>query len=307
MAGAALSGAAAVHLYRTPGPASEARVVLLPRVGGTPGLAQVLARTGLIDRTWVFEAAATVTAARGGLHGGEKRFPARASLAQILDVLRNGKVVEHKVTFAEGLSAAQISRILAQDAGLDGELVMPDEGSVLPETYLYERPATVASVLRRASQAGEVALRDAWDERAAGLPLRSAREALILASIVERETHLAAERPMVAAVFVNRLRAGMRLQADPTTAYGAGGGLGRLDRLLAKDDLERDDPYNTYVIGGLPAGPICSPGRASVLAVLHPAQTDALYFVANGSGGHSFAATLEEHAKNVSRYRRLPR
>jgi len=301
-----LAGAAAVHVYEAPGPLATPQAVLVPRVGSVR-LAQALAEAGVISWPWGLRAAAAVTAAAGSLHGGELVFPAHGSLAQVLDVLRTGHRVQHKITFAEGLTAAQISRVLASDAALEGDVDVPAEGAVMPETYLFERPASVAGLLARAEQERSVMLAQAWAGRAAGLPLQSAAEAVVLASLVERETHLAAERPMVAAVFLNRLRVGMRLQSDPSTVYGASGGLGRLERPLGRDDLERADLYNTYSVSGLPAGPICSPGRAALVAVLHPAETDALYFVADGRGGHLFAATLAAHERNVARYRQLAR
>jgi UPF0755 protein len=219
--------------------------------------------------------------------------------------LRFGRPVQHRLTIAEGLSAAQIAALLAREEALTGDMAVPREGSVLPETYAFERGASRDSVLHRAAAAMRMKLAILWDAREAGLPMASAREAVVLASIVERETAQKAERPIVARVFLNRLQAGMRLQADPTAAYGASGGLGVMDRKLDRDDLERKDGYNTYVIMGLPAAPICSPGLASIAAVLHPARSDALYFVADGKGGHAFANRLDDHERNVARFRSL--
>ena len=182
---------------------------------------------------------------------------------------------------------------------------MPREGGVLPQTYDYEWGRTRRGAMRRMEAAMTTALERAWVARAPGLGLRSPHEMLVLASMVERETGVASERPLVARVFLNRLAAGMRLQSDPTVAYAANGGNGPLDRPLTRSDLAFDNPYNTYVVAGLPPAPICSPGIAALMAVAHPALSDALYFVANGSGGHAFAATLEEHVRNVERYRRL--
>ncbi len=174
---------------------------------------------------------------------------------------------------------------------------------MLPETYIYEYGASRESLLDRAHVALERALREEWAARAPDLPLASAQEALILASIVERETARTDERPHIAAVFLNRLRLGMKLQSDPTVIYGASGGTGSLDRPLSRADLDRDDPFNTYRIRGLPPSPICNPGLASLHAVLEPALSDDLYFVADGSGGHAFSRTLEEHGRNVARWR----
>jgi UPF0755 protein len=193
---------------------------------------------------------------------------------------------------------------MAADAAA-GPITLPAEGSVLPQTYAYERGMTRTSILNRAQAAMDKELTNAWAARAPNLPLTSPRDLLILASIVERETAKAEERPHVAAVYLNRLRLGMKLQADPTVAYGVSGGSGVLDHKLNRADLDRDDPYNTYKRTGLPPGPICSPGMASLKAVSRPMINDDLYFVANGSGGHAFARTEEAHLRNVARWRGL--
>jgi UPF0755 protein len=295
------------RMYREPGPLAEPRDVVVPR-GGLANVGQALAAAGVIREAWIFQADAAATFAEGPIHAGELHFPAGASLETVLDVLRHGKPVQHRVTFAEGLEAAQIAQALARQGGLlEGDLEVPDEGSVLPETYVFGRNDSFESVLDRARSAMRRAVAEAWRQRDPGLALHSPADAVILASIVEHEARLPAERPMIARVFLNRLAAGMRLQADPTAAYGAEGGLGVLARPLDRDDLERIDPYNTYVVSGLPAGPICSPGLASLQAVLHPAAGDALYFVADGTGGHVFSASLRAHSANVARYRDLSR
>lgn len=292
-----------VRLYRGEGPLIEARDIVVPH-GGLSAVGDSLEAAGVVRSGSVFRVAALASFAEGPIHAGELRFSARASLANVLDVLRHGKPVQHRLTIAEGLSAAQIAQLLArQGALLEGDLVVPDEGALLPETYGFERGTTVAALDARARLAMRRALAAEWSGRDPGLPLRSANDALILASIVEHEARLPVERPMIARVFLNRLAAGMRLQADPTTAYGVEGGLGYLAKPLDRDDLARVDLYNTYVVAGLPVGPICSPGLASLKAVLHPAAGDALYFVADGTGGHVFSATLTQHAANVARYR----
>jgi UPF0755 protein len=211
--------------------------------------------------------------------------------------------VQHHLTIPEGLTAPRIIALLAHADALTGPDVPIAEGSLLPQTYSYVWGTPRAAIAARAAAAQDRALEQAWAHRAPDLPLATPREALILASIVERETALPAERPLVAAVFLNRLRDGMRLQSDPTVVYAASGGMGTLDHALTRADLDAVDAYNTYRFGGLPPGPICSPGLASLQAVLHPADSDALYFVADGTGGHAFARTLAEHNRNVQHAR----
>jgi UPF0755 protein len=296
-------GLVGLRTYRAPGPMAGARDVVIPH-GGLEAVAGAVSSAGVVADPWVFRMAALASFLEGPIHAAELRFPAHASLAIVLDVLRHGKPVQHRVTIAEGLEAAQIAQLFARQGDLlDGDLAVGAEGAFLPETYSFERGTSFAVLAARATHAMARELASAWRSRAAGLPLRSAADALVLASIVEHEAKLPAERPMIARVFLNRIAAGMRLQADPTAAYGASGGLGVLGRKLDRDDLARDDPYNTYVVSGLPAGPICSPGSASLAAVLHPAAGDALYFVADGTGGHVFAASLGQHSANVARYR----
>jgi UPF0755 protein len=213
--------------------------------------------------------------------------------------------VQHRLTIPEGLTSAEIAALVAAADALAGDPPVPPEGAILPQTYDYERGTTREVLLARAHAALVRALDRAWSERDPALPFSSPEQALTLASIVEKETAQPEERPRVAAVFLNRLRLGMKLQSDPTVVYGASGGMGALDRKLSRADLERDDTYNTYRNAGLPPGPICNPGIASILAVTRPARTNDLYFVADGSGGHAFAATLPEHLRNVARYRAL--
>jgi len=290
-----------------PGPLPAARNAVVPR-GSVPEVAEALTAEGLIapdlgDSAWRFRLGVYVTRKAGELRAGEFAFPAHASLRTVLAVLRTAQPVRHKVTIPEGLTAPQIVALLARAEALSGPDLPLTEGSVLPQTYDYTLGTPRGAVLARAQAALDRALAQAWAARAPDLPLATPRDALILASIVERETALPAERPMVAAVFLNRLRAGMKLQSDPTTAYAASGGTGVLDHALTRADLDSDDPFNTYRAPGLPPGPICAPGLASINAVLHPAETDALYFVADGSGGHAFSRTLAEHNRNVQHAR----
>jgi UPF0755 protein len=303
-----LLGGGAVYvgarLFDAPGPLASQRDVVVPR-GGVSAAADVLAAQGVIRGTLPFKVAALATMAEGPVHAAELNFPAGASLHQVLDVLRFGRPVQHKLTIAEGLTAAQIAGVWARADALSGDVRVPAEGGVLPETYSFELGDSPGALMARGSAAMRQALASAWAGRAAGLPLRSPAQALVLASIVEKEAKLPAERPMIARVFLNRLALGMKLQADPTAAYGASGGLGHLDRALEHADLERNDDYNTYVIDGLPAAPICSPGAASIRAALHPADGNALYFVADGSGGHLFTDRLAVQDSNISHLRKV--
>ncbi len=301
-AGAAGLGAAwAVRSIHAPGPLPAAQAVVVPR-GGADRIAEALARAGVIDELALFRLAAYATRGDGALHAAELAFPAHASIAEALAVLRTGRPVQHRLTIPEGLTAKQIAAVLAAGDALSGPVDIPGEAYVLPQTYAFERDATRSSLVGRAHSALLSALDAEWAARDPDEPLASRAEALTLASIVERETARPEERPHVAAVFLNRLRRGMRLQSDPTVAYVAGAG-DALGRELARADLDRDDPYNTYRIAGLPPGPICAPGLASLHAALHPDATDDLYFVADGAGGHVFARTLAEHQRNVARWR----
>lgn len=302
LAGAAGTGIAyARHLYLAPGPLGAPVQVVVPR-GGTAAIAAALAERGVVADPRAFALAALATRGEGPLRAAEFAFPERVSLRDVLAVLREGRPVQHRLTIPEGLSATQIAALLEKVDGLAGEVPPIAEGALLPETYSYARGDPRAAVVRRAEAAMGAALERAWRERAEGLPLASPREALVLASIVERETGVAGERARVAGVFVNRLRRGMPLQSDPTVAYAAGDGA-PLDRPLSRADLERDSPFNTYRVRGLPPGPIASPGAEALRAVTRPDATEALYFVADGTGGHAFSATLDEHNRHVARLR----
>jgi UPF0755 protein len=291
--------------WTAPGPLAEPAQIVVPR-GGTTVIAESLAERGVIADPRAFMAAVWLTRGDGAVRAAEFAFPAHASLRDVLEILRKARPVQRRLTIPEGLTARQITAILERAEGLIGEMPEIAEGEVLPETYSYQFGDTRAAVIRRAEQAMEQAMAEIWAARQQGLPLATAREALILASIVERETGRGEERARVAGVFINRLRRGMMLQSDPTAAYAAADG-GVLERPLTRADLDRDHPFNTYRIRGLPPGPIASPGRDSLRAVTRPESTDFVYFVADGTGGHAFARTLEEHNRNVARWREIER
>lgn len=293
------------RIYRAPGPLASPLQIVIPR-GGTEAIAAALQGAGVIGDARLFALATWVTRGSGPLRAAEFAIPAGASLAEVLEVLRHARSVQRRVTIPEGLTARQIVALLGRAEGLTGEAPALAEGAVLPETYAYQWGDDRAGLLRRAEAAMSQVLAESWAGRAEGLPLGSPREALILASIVERETASAEERPRVAAVFLNRLRLGMPLQSDPTVAYAAATG-GTLERPLTRADLDREHPFNTYRVKGLPPGPIAAPGLAALRAVTQPVSSDDLYFVADGSGGHAFARSLEEHNRNVARWRDIER
>lgn len=298
---------AAGRMYRAPGPLLAHKVVVVPRAP-LEELASLLRQEGVVGNPLALRLAAYATRNQGALKAGEFDFPERASLADVLAVLRAGKPVQHRLTIPEGLTAAQVALLFERAPALDGNTVVPAEGMLLPETYAYERGTTRAAVEERGTRAMARALDKAWATRLPdSAPLATPQDALILASIVERETSRPEERPHIAAVFLNRLRRGMKLQSDPTVVYGASGGLGVLDHGITRAELDDDNPYNTYRIAGLPPGPISMPGLASLKAVTQPWPGDDLYFVADGMGGHLFAKTEQDHARNVARWREIER
>lgn len=288
---------------QAPGPAMAATTVVIPHGSGSKLIAEQLRESGVITQDWLFLVELRLVG-HPNLLAGEYAFPPAASIATIIDMMHRGQVVIRKVTVAEGLTVQQVLAELRQAEGLTGRVMeLPEEGSLLPQTYFYSLGDSRDALISRMSHGMDEALDDLWPHRRPGLAIADKIEALTLASIVERETALPAERPHVAAVFLNRLRLHMRLQSDPTVIYAVSNGEGVLDRPLTRDDLVAVNPYNTYSSDGLPPGPICNPGRASIQAVLHPADSDDLYFVADGTGGHVFAKTLADHNRNVAKWR----
>ena|SRR5579862_59130 len=291
--------------YVAPGPAPAAATVIVPKGAHLSEIAELVAKAGAIDspRLLVIE---TVLAGNPTLKAGEFALSPHASMAAIVDILHRGLVVEHKLTIAEGLTVRQVIALVEHAEALRGGLLRnPAEGTLLPQTYFYVYDDPRDGLLSRMASAMNQSLDTLWAARAPNLPIADKNQALTLASIVERETALAAERPHIAAVYENRLRLKMKLESDPTVVYAASNGEGVLDRPISKADLALASPYNTYLNDGLPPGPICNPGRASIEAVLHPMASDDLYFVADGSGGHAFSRTLTQHNKNVERWRAL--
>lgn len=296
--------------YTSDGPAArqgDDTVVVLRSGAGVSEIAGTLAEAGVVRSATAFRVAAQLTGADRGLRAGEYRIESRASLAEVLETLRSGDVARHFVTIPEGWSVAQAIDILNAEEVLTGTIdEIPAEGSLLPDTYEVTRGETRQSVIAR-MQAAQVALmEELWPTRAQGLPFSTPEQAVILASVVEKETGLAEERPRVAAVFVNRMRLGMRLESDPTVVYGVSGGR-PLGRGLRRSELARQTPYNTYQIPGLPPTPIANPGRQAIEAVLNPPASRDLFFVADGTGGHIFAPSYQEHLQNVARWRQIER
>ena len=291
---------------RQPGPLKEPATVLVPRGSGLDAIASRLEGDRVIDDRLLFALRARWRGVAGALRAGEYGFEAGVSTDDVLDALVAGRGVVHGLTVPEGWSSHQVVAALLAESRLAGALPdTPPEGSLLPETYHFERGDTRAHIVARMRATMESALAELWAGRAPGLPFSSPREALTLASIVEKEAGLASEQARIAAVFINRLRRGMRLQSDPTVIYALTGGAAPLGRALTRGDLRLDHPFNTYARHGLPPGPIANPGRQAIAAVLHPIETGELYFVADGSGGHAFAENLAEHNRNVARYRAL--
>ena len=290
------------------GPLSEDKMVNIPRGFGVRDIALLLQREGVIDQPYVFMGGVAVLKSRGGLKSGEYKFASHASLADVVETIIEGKVVQHTLTLPEGLTSEQIIARLLENEALTGQIKeIPREGTLLPETYKFTRGMTRAQMLERMQHDAKALLKDVWEHRSLDLPVKTPEELVTLASIVEKETGRADERSRVASVFVNRLKNKMRLQSDPTIIYGLTGGKGSLGRPILKSEIEQATPYNTYVINGLPPGPIANPGRASLEATANPARTKDLYFVADGSGHHVFAENYDQHQKNVAKLRAFER
>jgi len=286
------------------GSASSEKTVVVTPGSGLRAIAGALQQAGVVDNALLFRVGVMRRGKTAQLKAGEYAFPPHASEAQVMDMLVSRKVIEHRITVAEGLTSEAAVALVTADPVLAGPVTVTPEGSLLPETYLFERGTTRAEILDRMHKAQETLLVQEWAKRKEGLPFMTPQDALKLASIVEKETGIASERPRIAAVFINRINKGMKLESDPTIIYGLSRGV-PLGHPLRQSELATPNPYSTYQIEGLPPTPICNPGRDAILAVLHPADADDLYFVADGTGGHVFASSLAEHQKNVARWRRL--
>ncbi len=291
---------------RAPGPLAEAKVLYIAPGTEVPDIIAQLDHEGVIDGPFLLNMALLLEGNRSKVKAGEYLFKKNASLNDVIDTLVSGKQVLHAITIPEGLTSEQIvDRLRESDVLLGDIAVLPKEGSLLPETYKVVRGSVRSDLIKKMQDDQKRAVDQIWSHRASGLPLRSPYEFVTLASIVEKETGKADERPRVASVFLNRLKKGMRLQSDPTIVYGLTGGKGPLGRGLTRSELDKPTPYNTYLIDGLPPGPIANPGRAALEAVANPSRTQDLYFVADGTGGHVFAETLDQHNRNVQRWRQI--
>ncbi|MBV9462099.1 MAG: endolytic transglycosylase MltG [Bradyrhizobium sp.] len=288
-----------------PGPLQEDKVVNIPGRAGKRDIADVLQREGVIDVSpWVFIGGVLAMKASSDLKPGEYSFQKNASLRDVIATIVEGKVVQHAVTIPEGLTSEQIVERLSDNDLFTGSVrEIPREGTLLPETYKFPRGTTRDQVVQRMQQAQKRAVADIWERHSPDLPIKTPEQLVTLASIVEKETGKPDERSRVAAVFVNRLKQRIKLQSDPTIIYGLVGGKGTLGRPIKRSEISQPSPYNTYVIDGLPPGPISNPGRASLEAAANPARTRDLFFVADGTGGHAFTETYDQHQKNVAKLR----
>jgi UPF0755 protein len=300
------------HQFERPGPLDVSRVVGVPRGEGRIEIATRLENEGVISNRWTFMAGYLLKNAFGRKTGdfkaGDYEFKKHASMAEVLDILTKGRAILSKLTIPEGLTSLQIVERVRAEPDLVGEITeIPPEGSLLPDTYRFSKGIDRQDIIERMRAEMQRFLASAWERRQPALPIKTPQEAVVFASIVEKETGRADERNRVAGVFMNRMRKGMRLQSDPTVIYGIAGGQGALGRSLTRADLNQKTPHNTYQIDGLPPTPICNPGRSAIEATLNPAETGDLYFVANGKGGHVFSKTLKGHNAAVSNWRKIER
>jgi UPF0755 protein len=308
----AMIGAGGIYVYgkqkiEAPGPLQEDKVVNIPTRAGVTDIADILQREGVIDNNRLaFIGSVFALKARADLKPGEYSFQKNASLRDVIGTIVEGKVVQHAVTIPEGLTSEQIVARLTENDIFAGPIrEVPREGTLLPETYKFPRGTTREQAIQRMQQAQKRVLTEIWERRNTDIPVKTPEQLVTLASIVEKETGKPDERSRVAAVFVNRLKQRMKLQSDPTIIYGLVGGKGTLGRPIKRSEIQQPSPYNTYIVDGLPPGPIANPGRASLEATANPARTRDLFFVADGSGGHAFTETYDQHQKNVAKLRSM--
>ena len=295
--------------FERPGPLQQEASYVVPRSTGVSAIATGLETAGIISDADVFEYGVRLSGSGGQLKAGEFAFPPGASMRQVMEKLKSGDSIMHAVTIPEGWTVNRAYERIQNADFLTGE--MPGEvpeGTLKPDTYLVQRGTTRKEIVRQMKSAQDQMVQEIWEGRDEDLPIKDIGQFITLASIVERETGIAGERAHVASVFINRLRKGMRLDSDPTFLYGVYGGAGKPSgQPVTQSDKDSDTPYNTYKIRGLPPGPIANPGRAALEAVAHPMESDDLYFVADGTGGHVFSSTLREHNNNVAKYRAIER
>ena len=292
--------------FKKEGPLRQSQTILINRGMTADSISKKLASQSIIDDRLVFKVGLRVFADSKSLKAGEYKIPAKSSPSEVIRILQSGKQLFRSITVAEGLTSSQVHSLIAGVEELTGVIQkIPEEGTLLPETYYFTYGENRMALLDRMKKSMSQLSKKLWMDRAANLPLTSIKDAIILASIVEKETAKSGERPHVASVFINRLRIKMRLQSDPTVIYGITLGKEPLGRRLTRSDLRRESPFNTYLIEGLPPSPIANPGSKAIEAVLHPKKSNDLYFVADGKGGHVFAETLEEHNRNASHWRNI--
>lgn len=290
--------------FTRPGPLAQDTTIVIER-GGVEQVTRQLEDAKVIGHPLVFAMAVRITGAAGRLKPGEYKFPASIAMEEVSRLLQSGKTVDRRLVVLEGMTSFEILKAMGDQAGFTGPTPQVQDGELMPDTYYYKYGDARPFMIQRMRAAMNQTVVELWAKRAPGLPFSNPREAVTLASIVEKETARASERARVAGVFINRLNKGMKLEADPTVAYAATNGQGRLERPISKADLAAKHPYNTYTNTGLPPGPIGNPGRAALAAVLNPDKHEELFFVADGTGGHLFAKTLADHNKNVARWRQI--
>ena len=309
LAGIAVVGGWGAHQYLSPGPLAETKYIVVERGSGVSKIAEKLQTENVITHSIIFKIAARFS---DSLKAGEYELPAHITMADTIKMMEEGKVFGRKLTIPEGLTSHQIVKIFNAQKDLAGSIdAIPKEGSLLPDTYFFSKNETRAQKIKQMQNAMTKTIDELWEGRDKSLPIKTKAEAIILASIVEKETGVGGERAKVAGVFINRLNKGMALQTDPTVIYALtmgdmkDDGKGPLGRRLLRKDLKVNSPYNTYKNVGLPPGPICNPGRKAIEATLNPDKNDYIFFVADGTGGHAFAKTLKEHNQNVSKWRKI--
>ncbi len=279
--------------------------IIINKGASTASVANELANAGIIDKPLLFRLAARISGMDKKLKAGEYIFDSPISMYQVIQKIANGEVSYRKITLPEGLTTQQMLELIEDEKMLSGEITMTvKEGELLPETYTFTRGDSKNSIVLQAKLAMLEAINQAWDNKQDELPIKNKKELLILASIIEKETAIDAERGLVASVFVNRLLKGMKLQTDPTVIYALTNGKTALGRALSRKDLQIDSPFNTYKYYGLPPTPICNPGKASIEAAANPEFSDFLFFVADGKGGHNFASSLKQHNNNVKNWKK---